>query len=330
MTISYSGNFCRLLLRWKGSLWRSVWKELLIYLALFYAIRLFYIVGINYIDDNEDDRRNYRLVHYRRMFEALCRMFDGYTKLIPLTFLLGFYVSNVVARWWRQFECLSWPEDILSILCTVIHQTDETSQKRRHTIARYLNLSAALAWRDISSKIRMRFPTVASLISAGLLTQNEYDILERINVGKTTIYFSYNFFIYVQDECETLRWMTPLHWIQQIMRKEEEVAALATYAFFFFTLFGRQCLIPDIEARKEVDLILPIFTIVQFMFFVGWFKVRLKYSMYESITRFELLHDSSQLKEHRPKLLSYIYVGSDDDANVNCMELYRNKKHINW
>ncbi|KIH50690.1 hypothetical protein ANCDUO_19228 [Ancylostoma duodenale] len=32
-------------------------------------------------------------------FEALCRMFDGYTKLIPLTFLLGFYVSNVVSRY---------------------------------------------------------------------------------------------------------------------------------------------------------------------------------------------------------------------------------------
>ncbi|RCN38248.1 hypothetical protein ANCCAN_15843 [Ancylostoma caninum] len=35
----------------------------------------------------------------RSKFEALCRMFDGYTKLIPLTFLLGFYVSNVVSRY---------------------------------------------------------------------------------------------------------------------------------------------------------------------------------------------------------------------------------------
>ncbi|KIH55349.1 hypothetical protein ANCDUO_14495 [Ancylostoma duodenale] len=27
------------------------------------------------------------------------------------------------------------------------------------------------------------------------------------------------------------------------------------------------------KAGKEIDLIVPIFTIVQFMFFVGWFKV---------------------------------------------------------
>ncbi|CAJ0601670.1 unnamed protein product [Cylicocyclus nassatus] len=291
MTISYSGNFCRLLLRWKGSLWRSVWKELLIYLVLFYAIRLFYLVGIDYLVD-DDDVQDW----YREKFEALCRMFDYYTRLIPLTFLLGFYVSNVVSRWWRQFECLSWPEDLLSMLCTVIHANDETSQRRRHTIARYINLSTALAWRDISKKIRLRFPNVSSFIDAGLLTQKEFEILEKIH-----------------DDCETIRWMTPLHWIQQIMRKEEEekkpttslfnnfmtelklfrqslrrlfcydwvcvplvytqVAALATYGFFFFALFGRQNLLPEIKAGKEIDLMIPVFTIVQFMFFVGWFKV---------------------------------------------------------
>ncbi|VDM58718.1 unnamed protein product [Angiostrongylus costaricensis] len=150
--------------------------------------------------------------------------------------------------------------------------------------------------RDISSKIRLRFPTVKSLIDAGLLTQKEYEALESMH-----------------EECRTIRWMAPLHWIQQIMRKEEEenkptaallnnfltelklyrqslrklfcydwvcvplvytqVAALATYACFFFALFGRQNLIPELKAGKEIDLIIPIFTIVQFMFFVGWFKV---------------------------------------------------------
>ncbi|KJH43202.1 Bestrophin [Dictyocaulus viviparus] len=150
--------------------------------------------------------------------------------------------------------------------------------------------------RDISSKIRLRFPTIDSFIHAGLLTQKEYEVLANLH-----------------EECETIRWMTPLHWIQQIMREEEEenkpsaallnsfmtelkvyrqslrklfcydwvclplvytqVAALATYASFFFALFGRQHLIPDINAKNEIDLIIPIFTIVQFLFFVGWFKV---------------------------------------------------------
>ncbi|RCN28077.1 hypothetical protein ANCCAN_26183 [Ancylostoma caninum] len=62
MTISYSGNFCRLLLRWKGSLWRSVWKELLIYLVIYYAIRLFYLIGIDYLFDDDFFRHKYRLL----------------------------------------------------------------------------------------------------------------------------------------------------------------------------------------------------------------------------------------------------------------------------
>uniref|UniRef100_A0A914S0N6 Bestrophin homolog n=1 Tax=Parascaris equorum TaxID=6256 RepID=A0A914S0N6_PAREQ len=100
MTISYQGNFCRLLLRWKGSIWRLVWKELLVFLCLYYAVRF---------------RTTFLL--FRRKFEQLALMFDEYTKLIPLTFLLGFYVSNVVSRWWRQFQSLPWPEDLLSVLC---------------------------------------------------------------------------------------------------------------------------------------------------------------------------------------------------------------------
>ena len=31
---------------------------------------------------------------------------------IPITFLTGFYVSQVVVRWWDQFMSLPWPDFI--------------------------------------------------------------------------------------------------------------------------------------------------------------------------------------------------------------------------
>lgn len=37
--------------------------------------------------------------------------------------------------------------------------------------------------RDISSKIRLRFPSVHSLIESGLLTEKEYQILEAMHVS---------------------------------------------------------------------------------------------------------------------------------------------------
>ncbi len=54
-----------------------------------------------------------------------------------------------------------------------------------------------------------------------------------------------------------------------------QVAALATYAHFAFCLVGRQFLDPDKRIEgNEVDLYIPVFTIVQFLFFIGWLKVR--------------------------------------------------------
>ncbi|VDK44001.1 unnamed protein product [Anisakis simplex] len=290
MTISYTGNFCRLLMRWKGSIWRLVWRELAIFLFLYYTIRLFYTQVLTRLDDDDAEK-------YRRIFEQVALMFDDYTRLLPLTFLLGFYVSNVVSRWWRQFESLAWPEDMLSVLCTVIPGKDENSQRRRHTIARYANLTAALAWREISSKIRRRFPTLHHIVDSGLMTESELELLNAIS-----------------SEAKSVRWLTPLHWIQQILSEEikehapmasltnhfvqelkqyrssfrklfchdwvcvplvyTQVAALATYAYFGFCLMGRQFLDPHKKYKRyEIDFVVPIFTIVQFLFFVGWFKV---------------------------------------------------------
>ena len=33
-------------------------------------------------------------------------------KGLPITFLLGFYVSLVVKRWWEQYSKLPWPDTI--------------------------------------------------------------------------------------------------------------------------------------------------------------------------------------------------------------------------
>ena len=102
MTISYSGNFVRLLLRWKGSIWKTAWKELLSFLILYYAVRLFYHHLLPLHSSSA--------VEY---MDKLVREFDEYTTRIPIMFLLGFYVAAVVKRWWEQFELLGWPDDVI-------------------------------------------------------------------------------------------------------------------------------------------------------------------------------------------------------------------------
>ncbi|KAK6034186.1 Bestrophin [Cooperia oncophora] len=287
-------------------------------------------------------------------------MFNEFTKMIPLTFLLGFYVSNVVTRWWRQFESLSWPEDLLSMVCLIVRENDEKSQRRRHAIARYINLSSALVWRDISKKIRLRFPTVRSLVEAGLLTEKEYDVLETLEENSPPTAFINNFVSELKTYRQSLRKLFCYDWVC-VPLVYTQVAALATYSFFFFTLFGRQVLHSEVKAGRQIDSVLPLFAIIQFMFLVGWFKVgqdlmrpfglddddiRTKlYSRQEFqdlVCGVEPEEDqiwknrdgkleplphspySRRLAEHRPKLHSYVRVDdSDDKTTLKCTSIPR-------
>ena len=53
----------------------------------------------------------------RETFEALRLYCSKNLSNIPLTFMLGFYVSLVVNRWWKQYKLLPWP-DSFSIMVT--------------------------------------------------------------------------------------------------------------------------------------------------------------------------------------------------------------------
>ena len=61
-----------------------------------------------------------------------------------------------------------------------------------------------------------------------------------------------------------------------------QVVTLATYVFFIFTVIGRQKIdsMPKGEFMRsgrmpiDIDLYIPIFTILQFFFYMGLLKVR--------------------------------------------------------
>ena len=46
----------------------------------------------------------------RELFESLVTYCHDQLSSIPLTFVLGFYVSLIVSRWWSQYTLLLWPD----------------------------------------------------------------------------------------------------------------------------------------------------------------------------------------------------------------------------
>jgi hypothetical protein len=45
-----------------------------------------------------------------RYYSFVHNFFSRFSKVIPVTFMTGFYVANVVSRYWDQFLSLPWPD----------------------------------------------------------------------------------------------------------------------------------------------------------------------------------------------------------------------------
>ncbi|VDN37878.1 unnamed protein product [Cylicostephanus goldi] len=86
MTISYDEEFSSLMLRWRGSLWKAVLKDLIAFYIGYYII-----LAIQwYVLDEKQKEYFTGWIHW-------CEIGSQY---IPLSFLLGFFVSVIVARWY--------------------------------------------------------------------------------------------------------------------------------------------------------------------------------------------------------------------------------------
>lgn len=75
--------------------------------------------------------------HQKKVFEAVVAYCNEYIDLIPLSFVLGFYVSIVMTRWWNQYMGIPWPDSIAVYVSATIHGNDERGRLMRRTIARY-------------------------------------------------------------------------------------------------------------------------------------------------------------------------------------------------
>ena len=109
MTVSYSGDvgnasvfgcFNKILGRWRGSVYKLVFKELLAFISIYLVINLTYrLVLVRNSSCDIEFQSCVRWKQYRETFESLRGYCYENVKSIPLMFVLGFYVSLVVTRY---------------------------------------------------------------------------------------------------------------------------------------------------------------------------------------------------------------------------------------
>lgn len=292
MTISYTldvsrktnwGSFLSVLSRWRGSVWKAVLSELALWTVLYLLISLLYRHVLSVADQETFEH----LAHYLN---------TGLDSTIPLTFMLGFFVTQVVSRWSSILNGLGWIDNSAMAFANYIRGTDQETRMLRRNLVRYMVLNQALVLRDISMQVRKRFPTLDTLVAAGLISKYELEAIDQI-----------------QDHYS--RYWTPIHWCysllyesrlhgkiasdflldkitQEIQHFRHGLASLLKYdwvpipllypqlvflsvrIYFVMCLIGRQFIIrAGAEHKSDIDLILPIGTMIQFFVYVGWMKV---------------------------------------------------------
>ncbi|XP_037725760.1 bestrophin-2 isoform X4 [Drosophila subpulchrella] len=297
MTISYTsevatcrgfGCFLKLLLRWRGSIYKLVWLDLLAFLTIYYAINMVYRFGLN--------------APQKETFEAIVQYCDSYRELIPLSFVLGFYVSIVMTRWWNQYTSIPWPDPIAVFVSSNVHGQDERGRMMRRTIMRYVCLCLTMVLANVSPRVKKRFPGLDNLVEAGLLNDNEKTIIETMNKafprpskhwlpivwaasiitrarkeGRIRDDFAVKTII---DELNKFRGQCGLlisYDTISVPLVYTQVVTLAVYSYFLTCCMGQQWtdgkVVGNTTYLNKVDLYFPVFTTLQFFFYMGWLKV---------------------------------------------------------
>ncbi|NWX46187.1 BEST4 protein, partial [Steatornis caripensis] len=158
MTVSYTlkvansrfGGFSKLLFRWKGSIYKLLYKEFIVFVVLYAVLSLVY--------------RRLLTEEQKRLYTKVAQYCNRSTDLIPISFVLGFYVTLIVNRWWAQYTSIPLPDQLMCVISSNVHGKDERGRILRRTLIRYANLSAVLILRSVSTRVLKRFPTMDHVV----------------------------------------------------------------------------------------------------------------------------------------------------------------------
>ncbi|KAI5085665.1 bestrophin-4, partial [Silurus meridionalis] len=291
MTVSYSlevanarfAGFTKLLFRWKGSIYKLLYKEFLLFCFLYTLFSLIYRCVLSEVQ--------------QELFERAARHCNKFAKLIPMSFVLGFYISTAFQRWWGQYTSFPLPDNLMMVVSGNVHGMDERGRMIRRTLMRYANLSSVLILRSISTRVRKRFRTLEDIVEAGFMSEDELKTLNHLHSDFNKYWMPLTWFAnlasqareegrvkedialrLLMDELNNYRGKCSMlfhyDWIS-IPLVYTQVVTIAVYSFFAFCLIGRQFVKPEKadDLKVHVDLYVPVFTLLEFFFYAGWLKV---------------------------------------------------------
>ncbi|CAP20517.2 Protein CBG23750 [Caenorhabditis briggsae] len=272
----------KLFFKWKGSLWKAIYQDLFIWCFLYALVSVIYRYAW---DRSQQDT-------FERFMQFCNRRLD----YIPINFMLGFFVTTVINRWMTQFANLGMIDNIALFTSMYLSGNDERGRILRRSIVRFCVMSQTMVFRDIHIGVRKRFPSLETMVAAGIMTSadlKKYNEVES-RYAKYWLGFNWSFNLlnearregriessYTQnaiaEEIRTFRSGLSLIWTYDwvpLPLMYPQLVFLAVHCYYLVCLVSRQFVInSDAKMTTEIDLGVPFMTIIEFIFYMGWLKV---------------------------------------------------------
>ncbi|KAI1704162.1 bestrophin, RFP-TM, chloride channel domain-containing protein [Ditylenchus destructor] len=290
VSTSYWYTWAKVMLRWRGSIWKSVFNELLLWTLCYYIVFIVY--------------RWFLPLNFQQGFVFVAHHIEKTTFdyiHTPLRLMLAFFVAFVVDRWKKMFCNVGFVDNAAFYIGTYIRGDDNETKITRRNLVRYMCLTQILLLRDICQNVRERFPTLDSIVTAGFMQPHELEMFEKTHHVDPSckcwvpISWSYTLVYELWEKqkiaknryCNTILraievFTDNLHnlrnydWVP-VPLAYPQVVYLAVHSYFILCLITRQFINHD-ETYNANDLYVshyyvPFMSMLQYIFYVGWLKV---------------------------------------------------------
>ncbi|KAK6747911.1 hypothetical protein RB195_000864 [Necator americanus] len=212
-----------------------------------------------------------------------------------LSFLIVYGIISAVYR-----AALSSSQQNVALMTALyLRGNDEQARIYRRSIVRYCELIQVLVFRDISMRVRRRFPTLDTVVAAGFMMPHEKELFESYNDKLSSSSSKYwipanwafaitqqaweegniespYYRVVLQEEIKQFRtklaWVFNYDWVP-LPLIYPQVICLVVHFYFIVCLLSRQTIISDHVMKGEIDTYSPVMTSLQFVFYMGWLKV---------------------------------------------------------
>ncbi|KAL3986396.1 Bestrophin RFP-TM chloride channel family protein [Acanthocheilonema viteae] len=272
----------KLLFRWRGSIWKSIILELFVWLVLFAVISVIYRVALT--------------SEQVSTFEQFVDYCDEKLDYIPLNFMLGFFVTIVLSRWINFFVNIGYIDNIALLVAAYVKGSDDRARMLRRNIIRYCVLSQALIFRDISMRVRKRFPTIEALVAAGFMMKHEKEKYDAIQYRYAKYWMPFQWALSLCQEARNQQKISSDILLEKVGEEIKlfrtnlailcnfdwvplpimypQLIVLAVHTYFLVGAIARQYITSEKAQNKStLDMYFPVMTIIQFVFYMGWLKV---------------------------------------------------------